>query len=133
MIAPRMLQDNVLIVLEPKEAMSKGGIHIPQTVGAGARDHRVARVLSVGPGHWTGCRHCGTRKTTFVPTELVAGDRVIVEAQAGQDYRFDVSVPRHNKSAEFQDICGTSGEFRICREAEILCVIGEASPAEQAA
>lgn len=120
-----MLQDNVLIVLEPREAMTKSGLHIPQTAGGSAREHRVARVLSVGPGHWTGCRHCGTNKSRFVRTELKAGDRVIVDALAGQDYALDISVPRHNKSLEFQEMCGERGEFRVIRESEANCIVEE--------
>jgi len=35
----------------------------------------------------------------------------------------DLTVPRHNKSAEFQDLFGDAGEFRIVREQEILAVV----------
>jgi len=125
-----MLQDNVLIVIEPLETQTESGITLVR-LETGARDRRIAKVLSVGPGYWTGCRHCGTSKTTFVPTELKPGDRVIVDATAGQDYSLDISVPRHNKSPEFQEVCGERGAFRIIREQEAHCIV--VSEDEQAA
>jgi hypothetical protein len=58
----------------------------------------------------------------FVANEVQPGDRVIVDALAGQNYALDLSVPRHNKSTQFQELFGERGEFRIVREQEILAV-----------
>lgn len=127
-----MLQDNILIVLEPLETMTASGFHVVR-MEQGARDHRVAKVLAVGPGHWTGCRQCGTAKTHFIPTELKPGDRVIVDALAGQNYDMDLSVPRHNKSPEFQEMCGESGAFRVIRESEALGIVEDVNAAVAAA
>jgi hypothetical protein len=65
--------------------------------------------------------HCRTG-SVFVANEVQPGDRVIVDALAGQNYALDLSVPRHNKSTQFQELFGERGEFRIVREQEILAV-----------
>jgi co-chaperonin GroES (HSP10) len=106
----RMHQDNVAIRLEPLEQVSAGGLHLPQTR---QEKTRKAVVLAVGPGHHNRSGH-------FVPTQVKAGDRVIVDAFAGQDYSMDLNAPRHNKPTEWGD---ERGEFRIIREDEIQAVI----------
>lgn len=121
----RPFADNVLIVLEPLPTMSDGGLHLPQQQQRRARDSRTAQVLAVGPGHYRQ-RKIGANGTTdgvFVPTSVKPKERVLVDAQAGQDYTLDISVPRHNKSSEFQELLGWRGEFRIIREDEILGVL----------
>ena len=116
--------DNVFLELEPQEAMSAGGIHLPQRDWLGARGHRFARVIAVGPGYYrqkpAGAR--GTVDSAFIPTELKPQQRVIVDALAGSPYEGDLSAPRHNLKTEY-------GLFRIVREQEILAVVedGEAS------
>jgi hypothetical protein len=60
-----------------------------------------------------------------VPNTVQPGDRVIVDARAGQNYDMDLTTPRHNKPTEFQELVGERGEFRIVREEEILAVIEE--------
>ena len=121
----RPTADNVVIVLEPEETMTPGGLYCaPQK---GARYSRVGRVLSVGPGHY-GRASWKHPEGCFHQTELRVGDRVIVDSKCGQDYRLDLNAPRQNKGAEFSALCGAKGEFRIIREDEALAVIepGEA-------
>lgn len=111
-------QDNVIIVMDDPPTQTESGIHLARLTGKGgtARGARTALVLAVGPGHFT---NMGVR----VATTLQPGDRVVVDALCGQNYDLDLSAPRHNKSPEFQEICGRKGEFRIIREAEVLCVV----------
>ena len=112
----RAYADNVVIELIPLETQTASGIALVHGGKKGARDHRRARVVASGPGYY---RDSGV----FVPNEVAAGETVIVDAHAGQDYAMDLSVPRHNKSAEFQELFGDRGEFRIVREQEILGVV----------
>lgn len=111
--------DNVVIVLEPQQTETASGIVMVHTRGPGARESRTARVIASGPGYHRRC--CGG----FVPNEIKEGDRVIVDAMAGQNFAFDLNAPRQNKSAEFQELVGERGEFRIVREEEILAIIEE--------
>lgn len=60
-----------------------------------------------------------------MPNSVEEGARVLIAATAGQDYTLDLSCPRHNKPAEFEDFCGIKGQFRIIREEEILAVIDD--------
>lgn len=131
----RMTSDNVLIQLEEPPAQTASGIHVVHDRKAGARETRTARVLASGPGHYGQIRkRLGDETYTvdgpFIPNETKAGDRVLVDAMAGQNYDFDVSVPRHNKAESFLEWFGEKGEFRICREAEILCALDEEQAAE---
>lgn len=135
----RPTSDNVLIVLEPLPTESAGGLTLVNLKDprAHARASRTARVIAVGPGYWkTTRRLLGNRTYTeptevFVPTEVVAGDRVIVDANPGQDYRLDINIPRQNINAEFVELLGMKAEFRVCREQEIYAVLDDM--AEQAA
>lgn len=118
MIAP--YADNVILELEPLEATTKSGIHIVDT-SRKHKGHRTARVLASGPGYMSIPTYRSA--SHLIPNETRAGDRVVVDALAGQDYSLDFNAPRHNKSPEFQELFGRGGEFRIVREAEILAVI----------
>ena len=125
--------DNVVIVLEPLETETASGIALVQG-GARARDHRTARVIASGPGYTAriGKQEHGTNawswRDIFIPNEVKPGDRVIVDALAGQDYAMDLTVPRHNKPQEFGELFGDRGQFRIVREGEILGVVEEVGP-----
>jgi co-chaperonin GroES (HSP10) len=111
----RAIQDNVVVKFVPRPAVTSGGLHIPQTAGARKTGVREAEVMAVGPGHFRDSGHGG-----FVPTSVRVGETVLVDELAGQDYRLDLNVPRHNKGAGFGD---ERGEFRIVREDEIHAVV----------
>ncbi len=115
----RAYADNVVLVLEPEPTETVSGIAMVRQRGPGARYSRTARVVSSGPGYWDERRLC------FIPNEVKAGERVVVDALAGQNYELDLTAPRHNKPTEFQELCGERGEFRIVREQEILAVIAD--------
>ena len=121
----RAYSDNVVLRLEPRQAETKSGIALVHGGKPGARGYRTAVVVAVGPGHHVGCRSCGGERDHFVPTSVKAGERVVVEELAGQNFDLDLTVPRHNKAPEFEELFGDRGQFRIVREAEILCVIEE--------
>jgi len=127
----RMLSDNVLIVLEPPPKETKSGIAIVHNRPAGAREHRTARVLAVGPGHYSGCKSCGGERTHLIPTELKPGDRVVVDAMCGNKWDFDVSSVRSNPNPQFDSMLGERGDFRVIREAEALAVITEETAISQ--
>jgi co-chaperonin GroES (HSP10) len=114
----RPYSDNVWIELEPLETMSAGGLHLPQQSRAGARGSRFARVLASGAGHYRQVRDTanGTRDQAFIPNETREGDRVLVDALAGQAWDGEISMPRHNKGGDF-------GDRRVVREAEILAIV----------
>lgn len=116
----RPYADNVWIELEPQPTQTAGGLFIPQQSRAGARGSRFARVLASGPGYRrqvsAGAR--GTQDGVFVPNETSAGDRVLVDAMAGQAWDGENSAPRHNKGGDF-------GDKRVVREAEILAIVTE--------
>lgn len=115
----RPYADNVILVLEPEPTLTKSGLSMVRQRGPGARYSRTAKVVSSGPGYWD------ERRLMFIPNEVRAGERVIVDALAGQNYDMDLTVPRHNKPTEFAELCGERGEFRIVREQEILAVISD--------
>ena len=119
----RAYADNVVLAFEPRDTETKSGIALVHSGKNGAREHRTARVVASGPGYWHrfGTSQRSTR--VFIPNEVKQGDRVIVDALAGQDYRMDLSIPRHNKDQQFQELFGERGEFRIVREEEILGVL----------
>jgi co-chaperonin GroES (HSP10) len=115
----RMYADNVLVELEPLETMSPSGLlHIPQKTDRGARGSRFGRVLASGPGYYRQRKAgaLGTQDGTFIPNETKPGDRVVLDAQAGDAYAGELSVPRHNAAESF-------GALRIVRESEIHCVV----------
>ena len=117
----RAYADNVHIELEPIPTMTAGGLHLPQTARSKARGSRYARVVASGPGHYRQRRDGanGTRDSVFIPNETRPGDRVIVDALAGQavaGLEMELSLPRHNPHGDF-------GDSRIVRESEILAII----------
>jgi co-chaperonin GroES (HSP10) len=113
----RAYADNCILLMDPPPAQTASGLAIVHNRSPGAREHRTARVLASGPGYHKPC--CGG----FVPNTVKAGDRVIVDAMAGQIYALDLNTPRHNKSSVFQELLGERGEFRCVREEEILGII----------
>ena len=117
----RPYADNVWIELEPLPTQTASGLFIPQQSRAGARGSRMATVVASGPGHYRQRRDGanGTRDSVFIPNETKPGDRVIVDAMAGQAVQgleLELSLPRHNPHGDF-------GDSRIVREAEILAII----------
>lgn len=122
----RCYSDNVLIELEPLATETTSGLALVHTRAPGAREHRFARVIASGPGHKRPC--CGA----FVPNETKPGDRVVVDALAGDrmKYDFDVSAPRQNKQGDITSLLGERGCYRVVREEEILAIF---EPEAQAA
>lgn len=121
----RPTQDNVIVALEPLPEMSEtGAIHLPQRSQSDRRQARIAVVLASGPGYYKRINLREARETNglaeeqyvFVPNETKPGDRVLIDALAGQDYNLDLDVPRHNKGADFLELLGERREFRIVRE-----------------
>lgn len=135
----RPTADNVVLRLLPGDAVSAGGIHIPEMARKGKRlEARKAVVVAVGPGHYEQRKRTlgSTQYTTdgaFIPTQVKPGDIVLVDPQAGQDYTLDLSIPRHNRPATLDAIADERGEFRICREGELLGVVEEDGAAPAAA
>lgn len=127
----RPLQDNVLIVLEPLETQTASGLALVNLKDPKdrARGSRTARVVVSGPGYWytrrqkLGAGMFSAPTEVFVANETKPGDRVIVDANPGQDYRLDMNVPRSNGTAEFEELLGAKAEFRIVRENEIYAVL----------
>lgn len=126
----RPTQDNVLIVLEPEQTETKSGIAMVRTRGPGARYSRTARVVASGPGYFGRPTYLNPRGL-FHPNELKPGDRVLVDALAGNNWDLDVSAPRNNgadTSVPFLASVGLVGEgveARIIRESEALAVLAE--------
>ena len=124
----RPLADNVLIVLEPEPAETSSGLAIVRTRGPGAKHSRTARVVASGPGYLgrTTYMHPGG---LFHPNELKPGDRILVDALAGNNWDWDISAPRNNgvdTTVPFFDsrrLMGDKVEARIIREAEALAII----------
>lgn len=126
-----MLSDNILIRIEPPPSETASGIAIVHTRAPGVREHREAVVIAVGPGHYPGCKSCGGAKPTFIPTTLRAGDRIVVDAMAGQSYDFDVSAVRSREKTEFDELGGERALFRVIREGEALAVLSEDAQAAE--
>ncbi len=106
-------QDNVLIQFQPRPTQTASGLHIPQTVTESRVGTREAKVLAVGPGHFS-------RENVRIPTTVKVGETVLVDALAGQDYSMDLSAPRHNKATEWD---ADGGALRMIREQEILGIV----------
>lgn len=115
----RPYSDNVLIELEPLPTVSESGLALVHTRAPGAREHRTARVVASGPGFKRPC--CGA----FIPNTVKPGDRVIVDALAGDKmkYDFDVSAPRQSGQPDIDHLLGERGAWRLVREEEILAVV----------
>jgi len=135
----RPTQDNVVCILEPEQEEFAHGIKILAGQGPTARASRTALVLAVGPGYWrTTRRLLGDRVVSeptevFVPCELKPGDRIVVDANPGNDYRLDLQIPRHNVGHEFAELLGVQAKFRLIREMEAYAVIETVAEVEQAA
>lgn len=111
----RAYADNVIIKMHEIPQQTESGLAVVQH-NADRKGHRKATVLASGPGFVS-------RLGALIVNETKPGDVVLVDALAGQNYDLDLTVPRHNKSSEFQELFGVRGEFRIVREQEILGVI----------
>lgn len=108
----RAHQDNLVIVFEPSESLSTV-LHIMES----RPKHRLAKVMLSGAGYIT-------KHGVLVENTVKERDRVVVDADAGQDYAMDINIPRHNaKGCEFESMFGHSGNFRIVREQEVLGII----------
>lgn len=114
----RPYADNCVIRLEPLPTTTNSGIAMVHTRAPGAREHRTAVVIASGPGYHT-------RLGALVPNTVKPGDRVVVDALAGDKMKwdFDLSAPRQNKQPEMDHLLGERGAFRVVRESEILAVI----------
>lgn len=127
----RPYADNVVLVLEPLETQSAGGLTLVNLKDPKdrIRGSRTARVIASGPGYWYSRRRRFGNGTysepteVFVPNETKPGDRVIVDANPGQDYRLDITIPRTNLNASFTELLGDKAEFRVVREAEIYAIL----------
>lgn len=125
----RPLADNVLIVLEPEPSETKGGVAIVRQRGPGARHSRTARVVASGPGYRGRSTYLNP-EGLFHPNELKPGDRVLVDALAGNNWDFDVGEAPRNNGADTRipflaarGLVGEKVEARIIREAEALAVL----------
>lgn len=127
MSAPiRPYADNVVLELEPLPTQTKSGLAIVDT-SRKTKGHRTARVIASGPGYW-GIPTYSSPGGVFIANETRAGDRVVVDSLAGQDWSMNMSAPRHHERAqEFEELLGRRGEIRVVREAEILAIIEEES------
>lgn len=120
----RAYADNVIIELEPvRNEQTPSGLVLVDN-SRRTKGTRWARVILSGPGFTNKGGH-------LVPNETKPGDRVLVDALAGQDYTADLSAPRSNgKGAVFDSVFGARGEFRIVREEEILAIEAQSEAAE---
>jgi co-chaperonin GroES (HSP10) len=130
-VSIRCLADNALILLEPKPTETASGIQLVHMKGPGAREHRTAKVIAVGPGHHPGCKSCGGSRSTFIPTTLKPGDRIVVDALCGNKWNMDVSSVRQNERTDFDSMLGERGDYRVIREAEALCLVEDESQAAE--
>ena len=108
--------DNVLIRLLPLPTQTASGLYTPPSDKRRVHESREAIVVASGPGYHN-------KAGKLVPNETRAGDRVLVPAQAGDIWHSALSAPRFNKTAEFRDLMGEEGEYRVVREQEILGVL----------
>ncbi len=93
----RMYKDHVLILLKPLDEQTQNGIVLVRDRKTVVKEPRIGKVLAVGPGYHTGCRHCGVSKH-FVPTTLKVGEEVLVPFLAGADWSLDRTKPRHMRN-----------------------------------
>ena len=139
----RPMHDNVVIVLEPLPTETKSGLALVHlSKDPGVRESRTAKVVASGPGYYRSYRKpLGSRTpherlqyseptAVFIRNETKPGDLVLIDSNAGQDYAWELNVPRHNFKQEFAELMGEQREFRIVREDEILGVL---EPEAQAA
>lgn len=114
----RLLEDNVAIKLEPLNQQHGAVFVVREKVKV---EQRLARVLACGPGHHTEPTFSAPQGV-FVPVGLQAGQMVLVTSAAGHDYRpgLDLYSPRQNDRAEFNELFGEPGEYRVIRAEEAL-------------
>lgn len=127
----RPIHDNCLIILEPEPETTASGLAMVRVNnGPKARKARTARVIASGPGYFGRSSYLHP-EGVFHPNELKPGDRIIVDALAGNNWDLDVSAPRNNgvdTSVPFFDarrLLGDKAEARVIREAEALAVIND--------
>jgi len=128
----RILADQALIQLEPRETTAlPGGLIVNPgfsyksgrgTEAKDSRDPRAkstgvrwAKVLSIGPGYYPGCRKCGAERACFIPTTLRPGDRVLVSETSGHEYHFDVKGSR-----QVEQTTMVGEDLRVIREDEAM-------------
>lgn len=112
----RAFADNVLVRLLPLPTRTASGIYTPPSEKRRVTESREAVVVASGPGYHN-------KSGRLVPNETRTGDRVLVPAQAGDIWHSALSAPRFNKTAEFTNLMGEEGDYRVVREAEILGVL----------
>jgi len=118
----------VFIVLEPEPTETKSGIAMVHQRGPGARGSRTARVVASGPGYFGRSTYLNPAGL-FHPNALKPGDRIIVDALAGNTWDWDVSAPRNNgpdTALPYFATLGLTGErfeARVIRESEALAVL----------
>ncbi len=126
----RPLADNVLIILEPEPTETRSGLAMVRTKGPGARGSRTARVIASGPGYFGRSTYLEPAGV-FHPNELKPGDRILVDALAGNTWDWDVSAPRNNgvdTSLPYfagLSLTGERVEARVIRESEALAVLAD--------
>jgi len=77
------LGDRLLVKLIPTEAVTKGGIIIPDSVTSSeVQGYLKAQVVAVGPGR-------KNKKGKLVPTQVVKGDTVLFPRYAGEKIEID--------------------------------------------
>jgi co-chaperonin GroES (HSP10) len=109
----RAYADNVILEWVPEPDLAPDGIiFMPQN--RKPEKTRKARVIASGPGYFRDGGH-----GAFIPNEVCAGDIVLVDRQAGQNYSLDLYKPRVNATE------AVYGEGRIVRHDEILGVVEE--------
>ena len=107
----RAHQDNVILRLAPAPSLSSVIVMTDRKA-----KHRKAKVLVSGSGYVT-------RNGAFVENTVREGQEVVVDALCGQNYDLDFTLPRANKGAEFQELFGQEGDYRIVRQDEVLAVV----------
>jgi len=74
-----LVQDKILVKLDPKQTESEGGIALPDN---SQETPKTGVITELGPGRFTESGHC------LVP-EVKEGDRVLVEQYAGRTIELD--------------------------------------------
>lgn len=121
----RAFHDNVFLELEDETVTTASGLVFPSLKSAGAKRTRVGRVIDSGPGYWREPSY-GNPHGVFIKNTVQVGERVLVDAIAGEVYHKGFFIPRNNgRGAQLAQIGELRGEFRIVREDEILGVLEE--------
>lgn len=94
--------DHVIVDLEPAESKTAGGVYLSDD--SKAKDNRVGKIVSIGPGRAS--LETGKR----IPIELQLGQRVILEAWAGKKMRID------------------GVEYCVIRESSVIAIVLESVP-----